>query len=135
MSPEKIAAVVAGLIALVVLIFFVVKFLPKRIKKKKFSKKWQDLQVKCKDKTQWNQALVEADELLDEALKKRRIKGKTMGERMVSAQKMFSDNDSAWYGHKLRKKCEADPGLQPTRDQMKKALLGLGRALKDLGAL
>lgn len=135
MSPEKTAAfVVAAVIVIIVLIVFI-RLLPKRLKTKRFATKWQDLQAKCSDPKKWPDVLKEADELLDEALKKRKFKGKTTGERMVSAQKIFSNNDAVWFGHKLYKKYQTNPEMQLKQDHMKKALLGLRQGLIDLGAL
>lgn len=135
MSPEKVAAIAVGAVALIIILIILIRFSPKRLRSKHFIKRWHELQAKCSDPKLWPEVLKEADNLLDEALKRRRIKGKTMGERMVSAQKLFTDNDTVWYGHKLRKKYEAKPGTKLTEQQMKKALIGLGKALKDLGAL
>lgn len=135
MSPEKIAAITVGAFGLSILLVILVRFRPKSIKSKRFVKKWRELQAKCSDSGQWPEVLRDADNLLDEALKRRRIKGKTTGERMVSAQRLFTDNDAVWYGHKLRKKYESKPDIKLTEQQMKKALVGLGKALKDLGAL
>jgi hypothetical protein len=73
--------------------------------------------------------------LLDDALRKKKIKGKTMGERLVNAQKIFSDNDGVWYGHKLRKKIDNIPEYTPKKQEVKKALLGLRVGLKDIGAM
>lgn len=135
MSPERIAAIAAASIALLVLLVVFARFGPRRISAKRFAKRWRELQAKCSDANKWPEALKDADNLLDDALKRRRVKGKTMGERMVSAQKLFSDNDAVWFGHKLRKKYETNPSMELTQAQMKKALIGLGKALKDLGAL
>ena len=135
MSPERMAALaVAGVLALVLLVL-IVRRLPKRMKSKKFVKKWRELQTKCMDESKWPEVLKEADMLLDEALRRRRIKGKTTGERMVEAGKYFTDKESVWFAHKLRKRYEANPQDKLTKEQMKKALLGLLQALKDLGAV
>ena len=97
--------------------------------------KWQEVQKMCSSRENWSQAIIDADRLLDEALKKRRIGGKNMGERMVRAQRIFTDNDSVWFGHKLRSKIETDPDVKLKEDDVKNALLGIRRALKDIGAL
>jgi len=78
---------------------------------------------------------MDADKLLDDALKKLRYKGKTMGERMVSAQRSLSDNDSVWYGHKLRNKIAHEETPPLKRKDVQMALRGFRQALKDLGAL
>lgn len=100
-----------------------------------FQAQWKDLQQLCRNKEDWPQALVCADKLLDEALRKNRLKGKSMGERMVKAQRLFTDNDGVWFGHKLRNKVEADPTMKLKEEDVKSALIAFRQALKDLGVL
>ncbi len=134
MSPEKITFIaVTGLFILIFMIF-VARRLPKKLKKDKYKRQWRNLQAKCANKEMWREAIIEADDLLASALKKRRIKGSTMGERMVESQKIFTDNDAVWYGHKLRLKIDANPELKLNKDDVKRALMGIGQGLKDLGA-
>lgn len=135
MSPEKIAAGIVALLIFFILLIIFIRLLPRRLKTKHFVEAWKELQSKCSDKKKWPEVLKEADELLDEALRKRKIKGKTTGERMVSAQKIFTNNDAVWFGHKLYKKYQTTPNMALSQEQMKKALLGLRQALIDLGAL
>ena len=80
-------------------------------------------------------ALIDADKLLDEALKKRNYKGKTVGERLVSAQRDLSDNDGVWYAHKLRNRLVHEPTVRLRKNEAKNALAGFRQGLKDLGAL
>lgn len=101
----------------------------------RFQDKWRELQQLCRNKEDWPKAIAEADVLLDEALRKKRISGKTMGERMVKAQRIFTDNDSVWFGHKLRSKIDGDPKMRLKEEDVKTALVGIRQALKDLGAL
>ena len=134
MSPEKIAFIVAICFVSLSLLIFIIQRLPKKLKKEKFKRKWRDLQSKCADQDKWREAITEADDLLASALKKRRIKGSTMGERMVEAQRIFSDNDAVWFGHKLRTRIDANPELKLQKEDVKRALMGIGQGLKDLGA-
>lgn len=124
-------------LAVVVVAAVVMLFLRRRkpINTNRFQEGWRDLQKLLRDKTTWPQAITSADKLLDEALKKRRFGGKTMGERMVKAQRIFSDNDGVWFGHKLRSKIEAEPEMKLKEDDVKDALIGIRQGLKDLGAL
>lgn len=134
-SPEKFLAYgVAGLIALTVLTIFIFKF-SRRLRGDHFTRKWKMLQQRLPDKQQWRDAVIDADNLLDDALKRKKVKGRTMGERLVNAQRIFSDNDAVWYGHKLRKKLESNPDYTPKKNEVKKALLGLRLGIKDTGAL
>jgi hypothetical protein len=105
------------------------------IKTDRFQTRWRELQQLCGSSEGWSEAVVAADKLLDEALKKRKIRGKTMGERMVKAQRIFTDNDGVWFGHKLRNKIEADSSMKLKENDVKAALIAIRQALKDLGAL
>jgi hypothetical protein len=105
------------------------------LKVARFQKRWQELQKMCSSKENWAEAINNADKLLDEALRKKRIRGKNMGERLVKAQRMLTDNDGVWFGHKLRAKIEAEPEIKLKESEVKNALMGIRQALKDLGAL
>ena len=135
MSPELAVAIAAGIIILIPAIVTVAIKIPKKLKTDKFTTQWQQVQAHCKDKLEWKLAISEADKLLDIALKRRKIKGKSMGERMVSAQRMFTNNDATWFAHNLSKKLIADPKIRLREADVKSALIGFRQALRDLGAL
>lgn len=108
---------------------------PAKLDQEKFRTRWQELQSLCANKETWPLAVINGDKLVDEALKKNHYKGKSMGERLVSAQRDLSSNESIWFGHKLRNKLvHEDYKLKSQRD-VKDALLGFLVALKDLGAI
>ena len=98
-----------------------------------YEQRWKDIQKLLSKKTNWKSAIIKADNLLDEMLKKRHFKGKTMGERLVSAQHELSANDKVWFSHKLRNKLDNND-ITLKRDDVKEGLLGFWLALKDLGA-
>lgn len=108
---------------------------PRRLKTDRFQTKWRELQKLCAAKDTWPEAIISADNLLDEALKRRRFGGKTMGERLTKAQRVIKDNEAVWFGHKLRSKLETDTLAKLKETDVKQALLGIRQALKDLGAL
>ena len=58
-----------------------------------------------------------------------------MGERLVAAQRDIQGNDDVWFGHKLRNKLVHENGIQLREQEVKNALMGFKRALKDLEAL
>lgn len=130
---------VVAIAAIVVLLILVIgaSFLQRRpkIKRPYFEKRWKELQTLCGSNNTWPLAIINADKLLDEALKKRRFKGKTMGERLVAAQRALSDNDGVWFGHKLRNRLVHEDSVKLKEKDVRQALLGFRRALKDLGAL
>ena len=135
MSLETIIMVAGGSAVALVCLFVIALRAPKRLKKEYFVARWRELQAHCKQKDSWPQALKEADKLLDRALKKRKFKGKTMGERMVSAQRTFTDNDAVWFAHNIHKKLTTDPKFRIRESDVKDALVGFRQALRDLGAL
>lgn len=108
---------------------------PPKLNTEYFQEQWQNLQKLLSNPERWDVAIVEADNLLDSALKKSRFRGGGMGERLVKAQRLFTDNDGVWFGHKLRGKIEAEPDLKLKEAEVKQALMGIRQGLKDLGAL
>ena len=58
-----------------------------------------------------------------------------MGERLVSSQRQLSDNDGVWYAHKLRNRLVHETDVSLKEGDVKKALISIRQALKDLGAV
>jgi hypothetical protein len=134
-SIGLIINITVGVVVLLVVGFVVYRRVPKRLKTDLYASKWKELQAYCRDKTTWPQAIAEADKLLDKALRRRKFKGKSMGERMVSAQRIITNNDAMWFAHNLAKKVLTDPDARLKEAEVKAALLGFRQALKDIGAL
>ncbi|HEX5743959.1 MAG TPA: hypothetical protein VFX84_00700 [Candidatus Saccharimonadales bacterium] len=109
----------------------------RKVKPKRFTGRWQELQKHCASRKTWPQAIAEADDLLGHALKKAGYKGKNMGERLVAAQHDLTDNERVWLGHKLRKRLSQDDiDVRKLKKQdVLDALSGFRQALRDLGAL
>lgn len=135
MTVEILLGAVLGSLVLTVVLVLVFKRKPRKLKTDKIAGDWKDLQAHCKNKETWPLAILEADKLLDAALKRRRFQGKSMGERMVAAQRTFSNNDAAWFAHNLCKKVLIDPDIKLKESDVKDALYGFRQALRDLGAL
>jgi len=129
---------IAAVVIILVLVFGVGLLLrrkPKKLNQVYYQDRWQELQKLCKDKSTWPLAVIDADKLLDDALKRSKYRGKTMGERLVSAQRDISSNDEVWYGHKLRNRLVHENNVKLSERDVKEALIGIRGALKDLGAL
>jgi hypothetical protein len=135
MSPEAIIAVIGGALALSGVMYIVIRKLPKKIRASHYTRKWREVQRLCADKTTWHKAIIDSDELLDEVLRKRRKEGKTMGERLVSAQKSFTANDAVWKAHKLANRLRQEPQTKLKENDVKDSLVAFRQALRDLGAL
>lgn len=135
MSFEFLVITLVALIICSVTGFILYRFIPKPTKKAKFQAQWKELQKYCAHKETWPTALVKADDLLDMALKRKRYKGTNMGERLVAAQKIFTDNDAVWMAHKLSSKLRDNPKARLQEKDVKSALISLRQGLKDLGVL
>lgn len=133
MNLSLIAIVAAGLI-----ILGLVSLLARRtstINKDYFKKRWLEIVQLCNDKNTWFQAVVEGDKLLEEALKQSKYPGKSTAERMVKANRVFSDPDLTWRAHKIRNKVVHESDFKLKKNLVNQAMSGFKRALKDLGAL
>lgn len=135
MSPEALTAIGAVAIAMLIALFFVLRKFPKRIKASHYVKKWREIQKLCANKDDWPHAVVHADMLLDEVMKKKKIGGKTTGERMVNAQGKFSANDSVWNAHKLANSIRQEAEKSISENTVKDTLVAFRQALRDLGAI
>lgn len=139
MSTGQIFGIVIAVAVLIVIILALEwlqkRFLQPRLNTAKFQERWAAVQQLYRDKSTWPLAVIDSDKLLDEALKKRNFKGKSMGERLVSARKSLTDNDKAWFAHKLRNKLVHEDEVKLNEAAVKEALKGIRQALKDLGAL
>jgi hypothetical protein len=79
--------------------------------------------------------VLNADKLLDQALKQRGFKGETMGHRMKSARDTWSNANNVWNAHKLRNKIAHESDVTVGYDSARRALSAFKQGLKDLGAI
>lgn len=79
--------------------------------------------------------ILNADKLLDQALKQRGFKGETMGERMKTAKDTWSNANNVWSAHKLRNRIAHEPDVKVGYDIARRALSAYKQALKDVGAI
>jgi hypothetical protein len=79
--------------------------------------------------------IMEADKLLDHALKERGFKGGTMGERMKSASSAWKDANAVWKAHKLRNQLAHEQEVKLRYPQVRGVLACFKQGLKDVGAI
>ena len=123
-----------GIVALALLARFSRRLVP-RLNRKYFLARWTELLEHLKTPHGMALAVIDADKLLDEALRRRNYRGQTTGERLVAAQRGLSNNDAVWYAHKLRNRLVHEPNIRLKKSEVKDALSGFRQALRDLGAL
>ena len=80
-------------------------------------------------------AVVEADKLLDKALREMGTAGNNMGERLKRSSGKFTQLNAVWHAHKLRNQIAHEHGFNVEYLQAKRALNSFRQALKDLGAI
>lgn len=103
----------------------------------KYQTKWLSVESSLKrdEPSSAQLAILNADKLVDMALKERGFKGTTMGERMKAAQNTWSNANHIWGAHKVRNKIAHEADVQVSHDIAKRALFAYKQALKDLGAI
>ena len=103
----------------------------------KFRSSWLAIEQKLQSNLPDSYILcvMNADKLLDLALRQRGFKGETMGERMKSAQNEWRDANVVWRSHKLRNQLAHEHDVQLSYDQARAAMAGFKQGLKDLGAI
>jgi hypothetical protein len=109
----------------------------KHLDTEKYRTKWMSIEKQL-DKTQpssFQLSVLNADKLLDTALKEKGYQGQTMGERMKNAAPIFSNRNNVWSAHKLRNQIAHEPDVRVTFDNARYALSALKQALKDVGAI
>jgi len=103
----------------------------------KYRVKWLSVeqQLKRDDTSSYQLAILNADKLLDQALKERGFAGNTMGERMKSANKIWTNANHIWTAHKIRNQIAHEAEFTLHYETTKRALVAFKQALKDVGAI
>ncbi|HEY8992764.1 MAG TPA: hypothetical protein VIM37_02840 [Candidatus Microsaccharimonas sp.] len=110
---------------------------PKALDVQKYRTRWMTIeqQLKRDEVMTYSMCVLNADTLLDHALKDRGIPGVTMGERMKQMQKKWSNANNVWSAHKLRNRIAHEPDVKLDYDNARRALASFKQALKDVGAI
>ncbi len=122
------------------ILFAVISFsrnAPKQLKKDYYRSQWLTIesQLKKGEAHSYTVCVLNADKLLDRALRERGIAGSTMGERMKAYQEKWSSAQHVWGAHKLRNKLAHETDVTVEYDQARRALGAFRQGLKDIGAL
>lgn len=103
----------------------------------KYRSEWMRIEqtVARDNESSWHLAILNADKLLDKALRERGFKGQTMGERMKSAKDTWKNTNHVWTAHKLRNQIAHETNAKVTYDTTRRALEAYKQGLKDMGAI
>ncbi len=103
----------------------------------KYRSKWLDIerQLRRDDARSYQLSVLEADKLLDCALKECGTKGDTMGARLKEKKTVWTNANAVWGAHKLRNQIVHESDFRLNYEDARRALAGFKRALKDVGAI
>lgn len=140
MDSTTIFAFLIGVLIVAILVIVVMvltKKGPAPLDIKKYRSRWLGIenQLDRKNTAHLPMIVLEADKLLDQALRERGIKGETMGERMKTAKDTWSNANAVWTAHKLRNQIAHEAGATVSYDDARRALGAFKQALKDIGAI
>jgi hypothetical protein len=129
-----------GVLVIAVLLVVVILFTKKggvQLDVNKYRSKWLAIeqQLQKDNAASYQLCVLNADKLLDQALKERGVKGETMGERMKLLQTTWSNANAVWGAHKLRNQVAHESDVQLSYDLARRALAGFKQALRDVGAI
>lgn len=80
-------------------------------------------------------AVMEADKLLDHALKSLSMPGTTLGERLKFAQYKYPELRDVWSAHRVRNQLAHEASYHLDAGVAKRAIASFGKALKRMGAI
>lgn len=131
--PDILVVVILAILLFGCLVLFIIRRSSTRYSRQEivfFQKRWQVIEHE-KNSTI---ALLEADKLLDLALKKKGYGG-SMGEKLKKAGYLFSDIDAIWRAHKLRNRIAHEMNVKVSDLEVRKTLYAFRRGLHDIKAL
>jgi hypothetical protein len=110
---------------------------PRELDVERYRSRWLSIETSLSRNNEASQTLciLNADKLLDQALRDRGIAGKTMAERMKSCQGKWTNGNGLWAAHKVRNRLAHETDATIDYDRAKQALVAYKQGLKDLGAI
>ncbi|MAF20771.1 MAG: hypothetical protein CMI55_03760 [Parcubacteria group bacterium] len=135
------------LISIILLIFKIRKNIQKSLEmivesvaapglpKKVISQQWQSVvaRLESEDEAGYKLAVIEADKIFDNLLKKMGYQGEDMGERLKQiTPAQIANIDQVWQAHKVRNRLAHEPDFQLKRHEAKRVIEIYQRAFEDL---
>lgn len=106
--------------------------------KKELDKKWQAIieRLEKNNESDYKMAIIEADNIFDDLLKRIGYEGEDMGDRLKQITKaQLANIDDLWQAHKVRNRIAHEPNFKLTYSQAERAIEIYQRAMEDLEAL
>ena len=102
----------------------------------RIEKQWNKIKARLQEpaEAEWKVAVIEADMLVDDVLRRMEYPGDTMGDRLKSITKdQIRSLDSIWTAHKIRNRIVHDPDIRMQHRDARDAIAGFESFLKDVG--
>lgn len=96
--------------------------------------RWDAVEKRMKSDhpSDWKLAVIEADSIMDDLLKRMRYEGATMGERLQQIEPSdFDSLQAVWKAHKMRNRIAHEPETAITRSEAEYAIELFKRGLKE----
>jgi hypothetical protein len=152
-STFEVISLIISFLLLVAIIFLIIKIrkdikkqlstivesvadsdLPKKI----MVERWESVlkKLEANDESSYKLAVIEADKIFDDLLKRMGYQGEDMGERLRQlTSSQIANLDEVWQAHKIRNRIVHEPDFQLKRSQAKRVVEIYQRALEDLEAV
>jgi hypothetical protein len=110
---------------------------PRTLDQDKYRSRWMSIESRLKrdDNNSHIVCVLDADKLLDQALRERGLSGKTMADRMKQCQGKWTNGNGVWAAHKLRNKLAHETDARIDYERARQALVAYKQGLKDMGAI
>lgn len=110
---------------------------PKALDVERYRSRWLSIetQLSRNDVSSHTLCVLNADKLLDQALRDRGIRGNSMAERMKNWQGKWTNGNGLWAAHKVRNKLAHETDATIDYERARQALVAYKQGLKDLGAI
>ncbi|MFH1461217.1 MAG: hypothetical protein ABIF84_02245 [Patescibacteria group bacterium] len=108
--------------------------LPKQV----MEERWRGVENKLAagDENSYKLAIIEADKIFDELLKRLNLPGQDMGERLKGlSSNQIGNLDDVWQAHRLRNRIVHEPDFRPNVTEVKRAIDSYQRTLRSLEAI
>ena len=134
-----ILGLVAAAVIIAAVLFAVIRFMPHSsgLDREKYQSRWLEIEqhLDMNNTSSQYMAILNADKLLDQALKDSGTRGETMGQRLKARQSAWSNANAVWAAHKMRNQIAHEEHVVLNEMAVRRALASFKQALKDLGAM
>ena len=109
----------------------------RKINQDKYRSAWLKIENSLNKDNEASQhmAILNADKLLDSAMRDLGFRGNTMGERLKNSKSSFRNINAVWTAHKMRNQIAHEPNFKIDYANTRRALAIFKQALRDIGAI